>query len=127
MFTYIEFATMTDAMDVDMDLVTQELTERFAAATDLEPVVLAELRSILRIHSISPEDLSFKWESYCMKMGAEDTTLDLKTVRDFKKYLQENVERENRSKAQPRGSERRALGATPRAGVSNGDVFGMYV
>jgi DNA polymerase alpha subunit B len=111
-----------------MDPITEQLNERFAPPSgDLGPVITGELQSILRIHSIDPEELSYKWESYCMKMGAEETTLDLKTVRDFKKDLQEALERETRGKVQPKGSERRTVGATPRAGMSSGDVFGAYV
>lgn len=59
-----------------------------------------------------------------MKMGAEETKLDLKTSRDFKKDLQEILERDSRSKAH-KGNEKRSVGATPRAGAG-GDVFGMY-
>ena len=60
-----------------------------------------------------------------MKMGAE-TTLDLKTTRDFKKDLQEALERETRSKA-AKGGEKRAVAATPRVGVAGGDAFEMHV
>jgi len=108
-----------------MDDNTNELNELFASPTaELRPEVLGELQSILRLHSISPQELYFKWESYSIKMGAEETRLDLKTARDFKKDLQELLERESRGKAYAR-TEKRTVGATPRAGVSNGDVFGM--
>jgi DNA polymerase alpha subunit B len=111
-----------------MDPTTEELNERFALPSgDLGPAITGELQSILRIHSIDPEELSYKWESYCMKMGAEETTLDLKTVRDFKKDLQEALERDSRGKIQSKTNERRAVGVTPRAGMSSGDVFGAYV
>jgi DNA polymerase alpha subunit B len=102
-----------------------EIGELFSVPdTDLRPAVIAEIKSTLRIHNVSAEDLSFKWESYCLKMGSEDTRLDLKTVRDFKKDLAEALERESRSRASKQG-ERRAA-ATPRAGLGGGDVFDMY-
>ncbi|KAF2429779.1 DNA polymerase alpha 70 kDa subunit [Tothia fuscella] len=104
---------------------TTELQERFAAPNEeLKPEILSELESILRLHRISPEELSYKWESYCMKMGAEETKLDLKTTRDFKKDIQEILERESRSKMQ-KGHEKRNIHATPRAGVGGGDVMSM--
>ncbi|KAF2398644.1 DNA polymerase subunit alpha B [Trichodelitschia bisporula] len=101
-----------------------ELNEHFAPHGDaLRPEVLMELNSILRIHNIDPEELSYKWESYCMKMGAEETKLDLKTARDFKKDLQEILERETRAK-QAKAMDKRPLGGTPRVGAG-GDVLGM--
>jgi DNA polymerase alpha subunit B len=108
-----------------MDDTTAELNERFATPNEeLKPEILAELESILRLHKISVEELSYKWESYCMKMGAEETKLDLKTTRDFKKDIQEILERESRGKAH-KGNEKRIMTATPRANVGGTDVFGM--
>lgn len=93
----------------------------------LEPDLLGVLESILRIHSISAQELFFKWESYCLKMGSEDTKLDLETARMFQKDVQDGVERTYQGRNTQRGSERKpAVNATPRA-VTNGDVFGMYV
>ena len=106
-----------------MDPIAEELTERFTLpTTDIAPVVLGELQSILRIHQLSPKDLSFKWESYCMKMGPE-TELGLKTVRDFKKDLQDALERESREKTLKVSG--RGVNATPRAAMGKGDVFEM--
>jgi DNA polymerase alpha subunit B len=108
----------------DIDALAEELNQRFTLpSSDVGPIVLGELQSILRLYHISPEDLSFKWESYCMKIGPE-TQMDLKTVRDFKKDLQENLERESNRKAQ-KHVERRPVGATPRAGAAGADVFSM--
>lgn len=107
-----------------MDETTQELSDRFATPnTPLTAEVLAELQSILRLHSISAEELSWKWDAYFFKMGAEETKLDLKTVRDFKKDLQEMLERESRSKVRKR-EEKQMAAATPRAGqaVGGGDL-----
>jgi DNA polymerase alpha subunit B len=110
-----------------MDAVATELHDRFSLpSTDLGKVMLTELQSILRIHDITPEDLSFKWESYCMKMGAEETHLDAKTIQDFKKDLQDSLEREIRGKIN-KGPEKRTVAATPRAGVTNVDMFDLYV
>jgi len=103
----------------------EELNEFFAVpSSELRPEVLGELQSILRLYSISPQDLFYKWESYSLKMGAEDTRLDLKTARNFKKDIQDTLERESRGKAHTRGQEKRGVGATPRAAGSS-DVFGM--
>jgi DNA polymerase alpha subunit B len=111
-----------------MDTIVSELRERFSLpSTDLGQIILAELQSIIRIHDITPEDLSFKWESYCMKMGAEETHLDPKTVRDFKKDLQESLEREIQRKVNNPAPEKRTITATPRAGITSNDMFDLYV
>jgi len=105
-----------------------ELHELFAIppVTELPADVSGELQSILRLHSITPQDLRFKWESYTMKMRIEQTKLDLATVRAFKKDLQEALERESRGKAHVRSVDKRGAYATPRAGRGD-DVFGMSV
>lgn len=92
---------------------------------ELPPDVLGELQSILRLHSISPQELFYKWESYGMKMGTEQTKFDLPTVRAFKKDLQEMLERESRGKAHVRSVDRRGAYATPRSAGKGDDVFGM--
>jgi DNA polymerase alpha subunit B len=51
--------------------------------------------------------------------------LDLKTTRDFRKDIQDVLERESRGKAYARNNEKRPVVPTPRAGVKNTDVFGM--
>ena len=107
--------------------IKAELNELFAIppVTELTPDVLAELQSILRLHSISPQELSYKWESYSMKMGSEQTKLDLETTRAFKKDLQEMLEREARGKAHVRSVDKRSAYATPRSTGKGDDVFGM--
>lgn len=104
-----------------------ELNDLFAVphATELPPDILGELQSILRLHSISPQELSYKWESYTMKMGAEQTKLDLPTARAFKKDLQEMLERNSRGKAHVRSVDKRGAYATPRNAAKGDDVFGM--
>ena len=105
-----------------------ELNELFAVhpITELPPDVLGELQSILRLHSITPQELLYKWESYSMKMGMDQTSLDLGTARALKKDLQEMLERDSRGKAHVRSADKRGAYATPRAGKGN-DVFGMSV
>lgn len=112
-----------------MSAIIDELNSIFALppATELPPDISGELQSICRLHSISAQELSYKWESYSMKMGTEQTQLDLPTVRAFKKDLQELVEREARSKSHMRSVDRRGAYATPRNAAKGGDVFGMHV
>ncbi len=106
-----------------------ELNELFAIlpVTELSPDVSGELHSICRLHSISPQELRYKWESYSMKMGSEQTQLDLITARAFKKDLQEMLERESRGKAHHRSVDKRAGHATPRNTGKSDNIFGMYV
>lgn len=105
-----------------------ELNELFAVhpVTELPQDVLGELQSILRLHSITPQELLYKWESYSMKMGMDQTSLDLGTARALKKDLQEMLERDSRGKAHVRSADKRGVYATPRAGKGD-DVFGMSV
>lgn len=101
------------------------LNEHFASAgAELTQDVSGELQSILRLHSITAQELFYKWESYSLKMGADNVTMDLKTARDFKKDLQEVLERETRAKF-ARSADKRAVGATPRNQRSGNDVFDM--
>lgn len=108
------------------DSTVEELNALFASAsaTGLEPDVLAELQSIMRIHSLPAEELFYKWESYNMKMGADDMKLDIETARALKKDIQDALERETRGKAHSRNTEKRG-GATPRNISNSGDVFGL--
>lgn len=108
---------------------TAELTERFeryCGTTDSEvpSEVLNELQSIQRIFAISAEELDFKWQAYNMKMGGEEK-MGLKTARDFKKDLQDLLEKESRGKAQQRSDAKR-VAPTPRA-AKGGDMYDMYV
>ncbi|KAF1922866.1 DNA polymerase alpha 70 kDa subunit [Didymella exigua CBS 183.55] len=108
-----------------MDDATTELTERFERYCntkdgELPSDVLAELQSMLRLYSLSAEALDFKWQAYSIKMGAEGDRMELKTVRDFKKTIQDSLERESRGKAQQR-TEIKKERPTPRA--KGGDVY----
>jgi len=106
----------------------ENINALFAPVGDgLSPDILGVLESILRLHSITEQELFYKWESYCLKMGSEETKLDLKTARMFQKDVQDGVERASQGKHHGRGSERKsAVASTPRV-ASNGDVFGMRV
>ncbi len=105
------------------DEALAELNERFGAGSKaLEPDVVAELKSIMRMHQLSAEDLSFKWESYGMKMGLDDFKASIDNLRAFKQNLLDDLERTNRSHVQVKTEKR--VGATPRA-AKGGDVFGM--
>lgn len=108
------------------DDITAELNELFAASSPggLPKEVLAELQSMLRVNSISPQELFYKWESYCLKMGAEETKMNLETVRAFKRDVQEALERESRSKTARQAEKRSVPTATPRV-VASSAVFGM--
>jgi len=102
-----------------------ELNELFAQPNQpLQDDVSGELQSIVRLHSISEQELFFKWEAYSIKMGSENTGIDYKTVRDFKKDLQDTLERESRGKAHVNSASKRGPINTPRNGAT-GDVYGV--
>ena len=105
---------------------SDELTKLFApsAGGKLPDDVATELHHILRLLDLSAQELFFKWESYVIKMGVDSTKLDFKTAKDFKKDLQDALERESRAKGHVvnHGAARRTA-ATPRGGGD--DVFGM--
>ncbi|KAI9928168.1 hypothetical protein ASPWEDRAFT_39028 [Aspergillus wentii DTO 134E9] len=109
-----------------MEDLTGELNELFAASSPdgLPKDVLTELQSIVRVHSMSPQELFYKWESFCLKMGSEETKLNLDTVRLFKRDVQEALERESRSKTGRQAEKKSTMSATPRA-AANTDMFGM--
>lgn len=101
----------------------ENLNALFApAANGLEPDVLGVLESIMRLYSIDPQQLFWKWESYCLKMGPEDTKLDLSTARMFQKDVQDNLEHNYQGKPSAR---KPAVAATPRSTVKSNDVYGM--
>jgi hypothetical protein len=104
----------------------EELNALFASppASELEPDVLSELQSIMRLHSIPPQELFYKWESYSIKMGSDDMKLNIDTARALKRDVQDGLEREARNKTHVRQADKRT-GATPRAGAHGGDVLGM--
>ncbi len=108
------------------DATLAELTERFGSGDQpLEPDVAAELRSIMRLHELSTQDLFYKWESYCIKLELDGTRVSLDLLRALKQDLQDALERSSRA-AQPQMKNEKRTGATPRTVVKGGgDVFGM--
>ncbi|CZT18761.1 related to POL12 (DNA-directed DNA polymerase alpha) [Ramularia collo-cygni] len=105
--------------------VESEIKTHFAPPdASLPQDVLTELVHIVQLMGISAEDLYYKWDSYVITMGAETTKLDYKTIRDFKKSLQDTLERESRKGNVTHAATKRTA-ATPRVGASGGDVFGM--
>lgn len=107
--------------------LTVQLNELFGGSfpDGLPQDVLGELLSILQLHAIDPQELFYKWESYCLKMAGEETVLNLDTVRAFKRNLHDAIERESRAKTQIRGAEKRNTGpAAPRptAGANQGII-----
>ncbi|CAI4212605.1 unnamed protein product [Parascedosporium putredinis] len=93
----------------------------------LEPDVLAELTSLLRLHGVSAEDLFYKWESYCMRLEVEPSAVTLPALKAFKQRTLDDLEKTNQAAA-AKGPERR-IGQTPRsvAKGGGGDVFNMQV
>ena len=113
-----------------MASIKENINGLFAPSSSegVSPEVMAELESIMRLYSTPPQELFYKWESYSLKMGAEDTKLDLKTVRMFRKDIQENLERAGNNGNGGRHSDRKLnIAATPRGATTNGDVFRMCV
>lgn len=103
-----------------------ELQSRFSPNKPLEPDMLSELQSILRLHDLSAEDLFFKWESYCIKLDVDTHAISLPAIRNLKQSIQDELEKTHRG-AQLKNE--RKVTATPRAGGAirgnGGDVFGM--
>ncbi|KAK5122090.1 hypothetical protein LTR85_004336 [Meristemomyces frigidus] len=95
-----------------------------AFGTELPTDVATELQHIMRLLDFNAQDVFFKWESYVLKMGVENTKLDFPTVRDFKKDLQDTLERESRAKGHVVHNTAKKTAPTPRGG-NGGDVFGM--
>lgn len=105
--------------------IVAELNEQFGSGNkELEADVVAELRSIMRLHQLSVEDLFFKWESYCIKMDIDAAQTALETLRHFKQDLHDTLERNSWSHVKIKTE--KGISSTPRAPrVSGGDVFGM--
>lgn len=106
--------------------IKEELNLLFASNTKdgLEPDVLNELESIMRLHNLPAQELFYKWESYSIKMmSSDDIKLDIETVRAIKADLNDSLERESRSRAHIKTERRTA--ATPRQVKNSDDIFGM--
>ena len=90
----------------------KDLLEHFPAsllAPDSAPL-LAEVLSILRIYILTPSDLADKWESFCLNkkhlLAETDSgeTFSLENVRELKRHLQAELERETRAKRHGMGT-----------------------
>lgn len=76
---------------------TELLVEKFGPAVD-NPDTTAECVSIMRIFSLSVEELSFKWESYVLASGDNDLAVTIDNLREFQNYLQKQLEEQAKSK-----------------------------
>lgn len=106
-----------------------ELNKLFAAAgKELEPDVLGELRSTMRLHDLSPQDLFYKWESYCLRMEIDGSDMTILSARALKKDVLDALERQNRAAQAAHLRQDKRSAATPRGNIKGGggsDVFGM--
>jgi DNA polymerase alpha subunit B len=103
-----------------------ELNKFFASGDkSLEPDVVGKLQSIMRHYELSAEDLYYKWESYCIALDMESSSLQIDTLDSFRKSLQDALEKSHREVTQIKTEKRTA--ATPRTATKGGDVFGMSV
>ncbi|KAF3930578.1 hypothetical protein ABW19_dt0203861 [Dactylella cylindrospora] len=95
----------------------EDITERFG---EVPQEVMVELQSMLGLYNIDAEELFFKWEGYCLKMG-DDVKLTSKNVAMFKKETQEQFEIEMRAKSKtgPAGGSRSAPRAAKGTDVMN--------
>lgn len=100
-------------MDDDLE---ENLNVFFAPNANLQEDVLNELVSMCRLFGLTPSELFIKWESYALKMGGV-TSLQYKTVRDFRKDTEEALDRESRAQAPQ--SVKKHITATPRANTSS--------
>ncbi|KAH7318474.1 DNA polymerase alpha subunit B N-terminal-domain-containing protein [Stachybotrys elegans] len=99
-----------------------DLQARFSPNKPLEPDVASELESIMRLHSLSVDDLFFKWESYCIKMDLDAQAISLASIRNLKHSIQDALEKSHR---QAQVKTERKVAATPKAGSKGGDMYGM--
>ncbi|KAK6351136.1 DNA-directed DNA polymerase alpha subunit pol12 [Orbilia javanica] len=97
----------------------EDLAEKFG---ELPDEVMVELHNMLRIYNIDAEELFFKWEEYCLKMG-EDIKLNLKNITAFKDDAREQFEIEMRAKS--KSAQAPAARGAQRAAKNTGDVFNM--
>ncbi|KAI9149307.1 DNA polymerase alpha subunit B [Paramyrothecium foliicola] len=99
-----------------------ELESRFSPNKPLDQDVKTELKSIMRLHNLSAEDLFFKWESYCIKLDLDAQAVSLSAVRNLKQNIQDALEKSHR---QAQVKTERKVAATPKASAKGGDVFNM--
>ena len=108
-------------------MADSEILELFItadASRPLEPDVLAELSSIARMHSLSAEDMYFKWDSYCIRREVDATEVTMAMVRAFKQDLQDALEKRARLAAVGGGG---GAGASAAGGFGGGGARGARV
>ncbi|CCX16686.1 DNA polymerase alpha subunit B N-terminal-domain-containing protein [Pyronema domesticum] len=103
-------------MDIDTTIA-----DHFPAAPQ---EVLDELQAMLRVYDIDAQELFFKWESYSLKMGPDNVKLDFDTVQNFKKDVQEQLEKELKGKAKL--AQNPAVQRVVRPGQGAGDSFALF-
>ncbi|EFX04114.1 DNA polymerase alpha primase associated subunit [Grosmannia clavigera kw1407] len=114
------------------DTTVAKLNERFATGGQaLEPDVVMQLQSIMKMHGLPVQELFYKWEAYCIKMDLEAAAMSMERLRAFKQDLQDALERRNQEQQpslsvhkKPK-SEVRRLAATQRNAAKQGGVFDM--
>ncbi|KAK6536519.1 DNA-directed DNA polymerase alpha subunit pol12 [Arthrobotrys megalospora] len=97
----------------------EDLADKFG---ELPDEVMAELQNMLRLYNIDAEELFFKWEEYCLKMG-EDIKLNMKNITAFKDDAREQFEIEMRAKS--KAAQAPAARGAQRTAKNAGDVFNM--
>ena len=121
-------ALPADSLDPSLRTALLESFPASLLTPDSAPL-LAEVVSILRIYNLSPSDLADKWESFCLNKKhllaeVEDgDPFKLENVRELKKHVQENLEREIRAK---RGSMGSVMGTPVARGSKMGMADDMY-
>ncbi|BFZ64315.1 DNA-directed DNA polymerase alpha subunit pol12 [Saitoella coloradoensis] len=112
-------------MTTDDPAITEDLQQHFGPSLPSTPDVLAELHSILRLYSLDPQELFYKWESWCIQQNSAESevVLTLQNVRNFKKDVQAQLQREVRQ--QSRVKKEGGVGATPGSGVKIGRGTGL--
>ncbi|KAI5811009.1 DNA polymerase alpha subunit B N-terminal-domain-containing protein [Peziza echinospora] len=106
------------------DDTNSALAKRFG---NLTPDVAGELASMLRIFTTDIQELWYKWESYCIKLGLDrDHKMSLENVRDFKKDVQDALEKEVKNRA--RGAHGAGTSGSKRAvkRESGADGLGLF-
>jgi DNA polymerase alpha subunit B len=79
-------------------LERDKLGEHFGDEVFEAPEVLTECESMLRLYSLTAQELFFKWESFCLNKGMDDTKISLSSARDLKRELQDRLEQESLEK-----------------------------
>ena len=80
------------------DHISKQIVEQFNFSPVDDETVIAECLSMLRLYSISAEDLFYKWEAFCLDMDIKQTSITLDLARNLKANIQEKLEKENRDR-----------------------------